>query len=687
MKRYITVLEKRLTNYEEREKQWIKALQTGDLPENLERLVGETIKVPDLPSSLDTGNNGASDSKSKDKILSEDDIQVGVSEEPDSASKGGKGENHTHSKKDTETSEQVSKGDDGSTKDPNTQSGEETADTGSKADTGGRSNGDAQKYKKRNQELKTLLKDVYEELKGKNKQISDLTEEVNRLKSSTKDISEENIQLLRDNYRRAMEENADLRERLNDLDEEVVHLKDKLEDKQDETILHNVADELEAYTSQYAETRQEEEKVRSVLMQEQVHDYLEQARNSLLKLEDFERVKEACFEHERNIPRQGWSGEVFPTDPPQWADEELSTWKHKDEVQLPNGAWYWLNEWSVDKDGDVDENGWQYGETFEDLQERRHNRSVPRGLKSAEDTVRRRKWIRTRVKIGLLTSSSKIGRKYTQECPPEVKEVLTEACKTILGLARRLEAQDNILAAVTVELRKRQETIRQYETRVSSLLQKMADAETSGDVNRLGVSSAAPIKIIRGQGGSQRNLKAIASPSDTNSFFPSDLSDSLTPSSFLQRIKKRFSPLKQDDKKKEMVKKFCYAAQEGNVDLLKEMLRKGEVSTSDADSEGRSAVLFAARGGKIDSLEALNFAGADFSQIDKSGRNALHYATRQGCMDATVWLLSQGFSVHTTDGHALTPLHQAALGKHSLLCELLLGKGADWTSTDTVSAF
>eukprot|EP01138_Halocafeteria_seosinensis_P007051 gb/GECG01007210.1/.p1 GENE.gb/GECG01007210.1/~~gb/GECG01007210.1/.p1 ORF type:complete len:834 (+),score=148.72 gb/GECG01007210.1/:1-2502(+) len=584
-------------------------------------------------------------------------------------------------------------------------------------------NSQVKNLKKRNKALehhvnymKQVLKEASEELKSlkeqktsKDQQIEDLQNQVKELEyvpktdkkedssngderqrtetTSGDDTSEgvksttitahEDVEQLKQKYRGAMDTNNELRNRVDELDKEVAHLKENLRDRRGESILDDIAEELQFSGQVMATDAAEEDKLRSAIGQDQLQESLERVRHSLLDVQEFERVRECCLEHERNVPQNGWSSELSSGDPPQWSDHNEEIRKCKDEVRLPNKSWYWLDDWSIEKGVDVDDNGWAYGENFADLNNSVVKRDAPRRMKGSNDAVRRRKWTRTRVKIGLLSDSSKIGKKYGKSCSEEVQEVLTESCKVILGLAKRLQAQDRILKVVATELHTRRKTIEDYEKRTSSLLQKMADAEAFGDVKRLGVTSGTDVKVIRG-GRSSRNLHALASSQDVLEAKPS----SPASEGLLQKFKKRLTLSPSKKPSKETIETFLYAAQAGDVERWKQMLKKGEVKLEETDSQGRTAVLYAARGGQISSLEALHFEGADFSHVDSNGRNALHYATRQGCMDATVWLLSQGFSVHTTDGHALTPLHQAALGKHPLLCELLLGKGADTQATD-----
>jgi hypothetical protein len=144
---------------------------------------------------------------------------------------------------------------------------------------------------------------------------------------------------------------------------------------------------------------------------------------------------------------------------------------------------------------------------------------------------------------------------------------------------------------------------------------------------------------------------------------------------------------------------------------------------------GRTLLLYAARAGQLATVKWLHDQGAPLDSLDMEGRNALHYAARRGHLEVATWLLEYGVSVQHSDvvrgcakgrvwsgrrkwwwgggagghpvdaqrqdplyglwlpclwQHAMTPLHQATLGRSLPVCELLLKHGADLSSRDSV---
>ena len=98
----------------------------------------------------------------------------------------------------------------------------------------------------------------------------------------------------------------------------------------------------------------------------------------------------------------------MPNDPPQWTDRSRSKERKLETVSLPtarkeNEKWVWLNEWSVQPlevaflgggyGAMVDEEGWEYGSSFNNLN---RGRFSDRAVRRDVDTVRRRRWTRVR---------------------------------------------------------------------------------------------------------------------------------------------------------------------------------------------------------------------------------------------------------------------------------------------------
>ncbi|KAK6779427.1 hypothetical protein RDI58_021611 [Solanum bulbocastanum] len=100
---------------------------------------------------------------------------------------------------------------------------------------------------------------------------------------------------------------------------------------------------------------------------------------------------EEIFENQRNHPVSGVK------DPGQWSTRDFA-YSSNDffEPTLPPG-WKWISSWTVDKSQFVDVDGWAYGPDFQTL--RWPPNSPKCSTKSAHNTVRRRRWTRTRQQV------------------------------------------------------------------------------------------------------------------------------------------------------------------------------------------------------------------------------------------------------------------------------------------------
>ena len=140
-----------------------------------------------------------------------------------------------------------------------------------------------------------------------------------------------------------------------------------------------------------------------------------------------EPIVEEVYENERYYPlRMSWLGPskaLIPVgDPPsRWTDLLSHAMPSPTDFKLPSstsgsgsGNWVWIeSDWQVDKTGqvgvEVDENGWWYSTSFHAfVSSTKHHRRCFKPL----DSVRRRRWYRTRVQlITPATSSSTTGNK------------------------------------------------------------------------------------------------------------------------------------------------------------------------------------------------------------------------------------------------------------------------------------
>lgn len=114
-------------------------------------------------------------------------------------------------------------------------------------------------------------------------------------------------------------------------------------------------------------------------------------------------VEEEVFENQRYIPLRGWSSDaLLPTDWMRWStrgggidDDSLQDFCARARVGLPEG-WVWVTEWTVDRRGNTDNEGWSYEQAMEFFEY-----PFPKGSGSASplDFVRRRRWTRIRQRL------------------------------------------------------------------------------------------------------------------------------------------------------------------------------------------------------------------------------------------------------------------------------------------------
>eukprot|EP00052_Salpingoeca_macrocollata_P020806 m.175674 g.175674 ORF g.175674 m.175674 type:complete len:2346 (-) comp21363_c0_seq2:105-7142(-) len=105
-----------------------------------------------------------------------------------------------------------------------------------------------------------------------------------------------------------------------------------------------------------------------------------------------DKLTEEVFENQRYYPIRGWSAKLLPTDRPSFSSLDGSEQRTKEEVdeELPEG-WRWeSDEWQVDEARAVDANGWEYSFEF-------NGDYYP--AKKRTHFVRRRRWIRTRIRV------------------------------------------------------------------------------------------------------------------------------------------------------------------------------------------------------------------------------------------------------------------------------------------------
>ena len=129
---------------------------------------------------------------------------------------------------------------------------------------------------------------------------------------------------------------------------------------------------------------------------------------------------------------------------------------------------------------------------------------------------------------------------------------------------------------------------------------------------------------------------------------------------------------------------FFTACETGDLRAITSALTRNPQLITAADALGRTGLCFAARGGHMTVLAALEATGADLRVTDSGGRSPLCYAARHGTTDAVAWMLARvgKAGARVSDVDACTPLHHAVLGAGesdavAAVVAKLLANGAD----------
>ncbi|XP_071698618.1 uncharacterized protein [Rutidosis leptorrhynchoides] len=107
-------------------------------------------------------------------------------------------------------------------------------------------------------------------------------------------------------------------------------------------------------------------------------------------------IVEEIFENQKHSSILGWGSKLSGfrgNDPGRWSNRNYS-YSTNDfyEPPLPPG-WTWTSAWTIDKSEPVDVDGWAYGRDYQTL---KWPPTPQNSSRSAQDSVRRRRWTRTR---------------------------------------------------------------------------------------------------------------------------------------------------------------------------------------------------------------------------------------------------------------------------------------------------
>lgn len=115
-----------------------------------------------------------------------------------------------------------------------------------------------------------------------------------------------------------------------------------------------------------------------------------------------------------------------------------------------------------------------------------------------------------------------------------------------------------------------------------------------------------------------------------------------------------------------------FAAEKGNVKVLKRMIEENQSNINDVDEAGFTPLIWAARNGHTRCVKIiLNATGVDINKTDNQGNTALHWAAKNG-HTSCVRLLQNKTDIELAVNHAkLSPIHTALLHGHIKCAKLL----------------
>ena len=119
------------------------------------------------------------------------------------------------------------------------------------------------------------------------------------------------------------------------------------------------------------------------------------------------------------------------------------------------------------------------------------------------------------------------------------------------------------------------------------------------------------------------------------------------------------------------------AAEQGNLDVVKELLQENPRLVTAADDGGYSLLHKAAYNGHLDIVEYLISQGVNIDAASASGSTPLHGAAFYGHIETVRLLLDRGAGLDVANAGGYTPLLSASAGDHSDIVRLLVEKGAD----------
>ena len=90
---------------------------------------------------------------------------------------------------------------------------------------------------------------------------------------------------------------------------------------------------------------------------------------------------------------------------------------------------------------------------------------------------------------------------------------------------------------------------------------------------------------------------------------------------------------------------LMHAAQEGNVDLAKDLVEVYQVRVNPSTEDGDTALMYAAQSGHIDTVRLLVKHGAILDAEDNDGRTSLMLAAEGGHVEVVRYLMRKGAKI------------------------------------------
>jgi ankyrin repeat protein len=125
-----------------------------------------------------------------------------------------------------------------------------------------------------------------------------------------------------------------------------------------------------------------------------------------------------------------------------------------------------------------------------------------------------------------------------------------------------------------------------------------------------------------------------------------------------------------------------FAAQSGNIDLVKFLVSKG-LSVNETNDSGDSPILEAARSGNLSLVKYLISKGASIRATQSDGTTLLHLGAFSGNVNLVKFLVAQGLDVNATNNQKESPLVNAALSGDFETVKFLVEKGGGFAKQGT----